>query len=299
MFAGILPAQLTGVLTFFLMWVNTVLWGGLIVLPSLFKFLIPIEASRRLCSRIAVRFATNWVAGNRLVWALLHRADGHLTLEGTLDPSKNYLLVCNHQEWTDILILFNAFHARTPLLRFFMKYELLYVPIVGTGCWAMDFPFMKRHTRAEIEANPTLAQEDLETTRRACEVYKTEPVTVVNFLEGTRFSEAKRLLKQSPYQHLLRPKSAGMAFALGALGDQLDGIIDVTLVYRPVTGSRAWSWFCGQQEQLALHAVVRPIPPEMIAGSYDTDAAFRAQFQDWVNDLWAQKDARFERLRAT
>jgi 1-acyl-sn-glycerol-3-phosphate acyltransferase len=160
----------------------------------------------------------------------------------------------------------------------------------------MDFPFMKRHSREAIAANPALRNEDLETTRRACEIYKTEPVTVVNFLEGTRFNEAKRIAKKSPYRHLLRPKSAGMAFALNALGDQFAGIIDVTLAYRPTTKYLWWSWLCGEQDTLCLHVDVRPIPTDLIHGNYDSDPEYRARFQSWVNDLWEQKDRRLGRL---
>lgn len=292
-----LPTPLIGVLTFVAMLASLILWGGLIMPLALLKLLIPVPAWRRQCSRGAVWLAQQWVATNQLIVHLLHPQHWQLDIRGDLDPRKNYLLVCNHQEWTDIVVLFNAFHGRVPLLRFFLKHELLYVPFIGTGCWAMDFPFMKRHTREQIAANPALRHEDLETTRRACEIYRSEPVTVVNFLEGTRFSEAKRLAKQSPYRRLLRPKSAGVSFALNVMGDQFAGLIDVTLAYRDTGGkSLLWSWLCGEQGGLILRADLLPIPAELVHGDYEGDAEFRARFQAWVNDLWAKKDASLERL---
>ena len=292
-----LPAPLIGVLTFAAFLVSLIFWGGLILPAALLKLLIPISAWRRLCGRYAVRCASQWVATNRLIVHLLHPQHWQLDIRGDLDPRKNYLLVCNHQEWTDIVVLFNAFHGRVPLLRFFLKHELLYVPFLGTACWTMDFPFMKRHTREQVAANPALRQEDLDTTRRTCEIYRREPVTVVNFLEGTRFSDSKRLSTQSPYRHLLRPKSAGVSFALNVMGDQFAGLIDVTLAYRDTGGKGLlWSWLCGEQGGLIVRADLMPIPQELLQGDYEGDADFRTRFQAWINDLWSKKDASLQRL---
>lgn len=298
MFATFLPAPLIGVLTFITMALSLAFWGGLIIPLALLKLLVPITPFRRACSRWAVVLATQWVATNSLIFHALHPMRWQLDFRDALDPRKNYLLICNHQEWTDIVILFDIFHHRTPLLRFFLKHELLFVPFLGTACWAMDFPFMKRHTREQIAANPARRSEDLETTRRACEVYRTEPVTVVNFVEGTRYSEAKRIEKQSPYQRLLRPKSAGLSFTLNAMGEQFAGLIDVTLAYQPTAGkSLLWSWLCGEQGGLSLRANLIPIPAALMHGNYEDDSAYRASFQTWLNELWAKKDIDLGQMR--
>jgi 1-acyl-sn-glycerol-3-phosphate acyltransferase len=295
MLSILLPAPIVGLITFIVLFASLVLSFSLILPGALIK-LIPHPPLQRACSRYCVWVATQWASNNQILFRLIHAAQWEVDIRGKLDPKRSYMLVCNHQTWADIVILFDAFHGRVPLLRFFLKYELIYLPIIGTACWAMDFPFMKRHTREAIEANPALRNEDLETTRRACEIYKAEPVTVVSFLEGTRFTEAKRIANQSPYRHLLRPKSAGMSFALNALGDQFAGIIDVTLAYRSTTKYLWWSWLCGEQDNLALHIDVRPLPADLVIGNYEGDAEFRTRFQAWVNDLWTKKDARLDRL---
>lgn len=291
-----LPGPVVGALTFTALFGNLVLWGGLILLVSPLK-LIPHEPTRRAVSSVVLSFATQWQGLNKIIYRLFHpvswQVDERLS---RLDPRKSYLIIANHQSWADILVLFDLLHLRLPFLRFFLKRELLYVPFIGTACWALDMPFMKRHSREAVAANPALRGEDLETTRRACEVYREQPVGLVNFLEGTRFTEAKRLAKQSPYRHLLRPKSAGLSFTLNAMGEQFGGIIDVTIAYRPSHRSVAWSWFCGEQDQLAIHADLLPIPADLIHGDYEGDAEFRARFQAWVNGLWSRKDARLERL---
>lgn len=295
MLSILLPAPIIGLITFTVL-LASLLWAFALIIPGALIKLIPYQPLQRACSRYCVWVATQWASNNQVLFRLIHPAQWDLDIRGQLDPKRSYLVVCNHQTWADIVILFDVFHGRVPLLRFFLKQELKYVPIIGIGCWAMDFPFMKRHSKEAIAANPSLRNEDLETTRRACEIYRSEPVTVVNFLEGTRFSEAKRIARKSPFRHLLRPKSAGLSFALNALGDQFAGIVDVTLAYRPTTKYLWWSWLCGEQDNLSLHVDLRPLPAELIGGNYEADPEFRAKFQAWVNDLWTKKDARLDRL---
>jgi 1-acyl-sn-glycerol-3-phosphate acyltransferase len=295
MFSILLPGPLVGLITLIALLATTVAVFAFL-LPAILLKLIPYAPLRRGCSRYCVGVAAQWVAANQLLFRLIHPIQWQIDLRGKFDPRRSYLLICNHQSWADILLLFDVLHGRVPLPRFFLKQQLIYVPIIGAACWAMDFPFMKRHSKDAIAVNPALRHEDLETTRRACEIYKSEPVTVVNFLEGTRFSETKRLNGSSPYRYLLRPKSGGMSFALNAMGDQFAGLIDVTIAYRQTQKPLLWSWLCGEQDDLALRAEVTPIPAELIHGDYEHDAEFRARFQTWINELWTRKDARLGRL---
>jgi 1-acyl-sn-glycerol-3-phosphate acyltransferase len=260
--------------------------------------LLPWRPAQDVLRRVAVGFADNWAATIRLISRLLHAPEWEVDWRATLDPRKSYLLVSNHQSWADIPILADLFYGRAPFPRFFLKRELLWMPIIGAGCWAMDFPFMKRHSREAVTANPALRNEDVAATRRACEIFKTAPVTVVNFAEGTRFTEAKRLARQSPFRHLLRPKSAGLSFTLNAMGEQFDGLIDVTFAYRQTDKPLLWSWLCGEQNHLAVHVDLVDIPADLIHGDYDGDAEFRARFQEWINGVWARKDARLETMHS-
>src|SRR3546814_15140796 len=140
----------------------------------------------------------NWVSANKLVFRLLHAVQWQIDIRTPLDPTRNYLLISNHQSWADILLLFDILHGRVPFPRFFLKHQLLYVPVIGMACWAMDFPFMRRYTKAQLEARPELKGQDVEATRRACEVYKHDTVTVIHFLAATRFTAAKPTTNKPP-----------------------------------------------------------------------------------------------------
>jgi len=289
-----LPAPVIGVLTFTAMLLALLL----IVMPPMFplmvlKLLLPIPWLRKhLSAWIGWLANTLWLGADRVIFNTLHGPRGNVRIDGVLDPARSWLIVSNHQSWADILILFDVFKGKVPFPRYFMKRSLLWIPLLGFICWALDMPFMKRNSAEAIAKNPGLRNEDLETTRAFCEKFKQRPITVVNFLEGTRFTPHKARVKQSPYRHLLRPKSAGFSFTLNAMGEQFAGLIDATVVYQPTRSghSKLWSFLCGEQNEAFVSVRVRPLPVELLGGNYQDDAEFRERFQHWVNGLWAEKD---------
>ena len=227
---------------------------------------------------------------HRIHWVILG-------LEG-LAPDGWYLVTSNHQSWADIPVVQKVLNRRVPMLKFFLKQELIWVPVLGLAWWALDFPFMKRYSREEVRANPELGGVDLDRTRRACEKFRSTPVSVFNFLEGTRFSEAKHARQESPYTHLLKPRAGGAAFVLGALGDQVRTILDVTLVY-PQGQPGAWDLLAGHLHTIVVDVRSIPVPEEFLGGDYTGDAAFRTAFQKWIGELWREKDERIAKLLAT
>ena len=156
-----------------------------------------------------------------------------------------YLVNCNHQSWADIFVLQHLLNRRIPMLKFFLKQQLIYVPVIGLAWWALDFPFMKRHGKAELRKRPELRGQDAEATRRACEKFALVPTSVMNFAEGTRFTAAKHRSQSSPYRHLLKPKAGALALALNAMGEHFHSLIDVTIVY-PGGAPNFWEFVCGK-----------------------------------------------------
>jgi len=201
-----------------------------------------------------------------------------------------YLVSSNHQSWVDILVLQKVFHRRVPFLKFFLKRQLLYVPVMGLAWWALDFPFMRRGTGSRSA--------DLATARKACEKFRLVPTSVMNFLEGTRFSPAKRDRQGSPYRHLLKPKVGGLATALSAMGERFDALLDVTIVY-PGGVPTFWDLLSGKVREVVVRVRELEIPKDLLGGDYEGDPVFRARMQAWVQAMWADKDARIEALIAS
>lgn len=278
------------VLALVAMFINTLA----LVLPlyalAILKFLLPINGIRVVLSRALVVIAETWIGINSLIINTFSGVKWQLEGVDTLDRDQWYFVISNHQSWADILVLQTSLNRRIPFLKFFLKQELIKVPLLGLAWWALDFPFMKRYSREEIEKNPSLKGKDLETTRKACEKFAHFPTSVMNFLEGTRFTPAKHDKQQSPYTHLLKPKSGGAAFTLNAMAGQLRTLVDVTIVYPAGADKSLFSFLGGTIREIQVIVHQREIPEWASRGDYENDAAFREQFQAWVSDIWSEKD---------
>ena len=278
-----------GVFVSLLLVINTFLWGTPILILGVFKLLLRGQARLRVITT-AVGFATGWVRNNNLIF------DGFLPtkwdtsgIDG-LRRDGHYLMLSNHVSWTDIFVLQRTFRGVAPFLRFFTKQEFIWFPIVGQACWALDFPFMKRYTREYLARHPEKRGEDLETTRRACRRYRNMPVTVLNFVEGTRFNGQKKQEQDSPYQYLLKPRVGGLAFVLASLGDLLEGVIDVTIAY-PGENFSAWDFVCGRIPRITVRVRQLRVPPEFSSAAILEPGPERERFRNWIETIWSEKDA--------
>lgn len=289
-----LPASIRGVLSLLLLILNTLFWFSLLLPCALIK-LLPLPALQAWLTRVMIRIAETWMLGNSGWMRLAGRTEWDVQGHEQLDHDGWYLVTSNHQSWVDILVLQHNLNRRMPMLKFFLKQELIWVPIIGLCWWALDFPFMKRYSKAYLAKHPEKAGQDLLATQRACEKFKTTPVAVFNFLEGTRLTPEKHAEQNSPYRYLLKPKSGGVAFVLDAMGDQLRSLVDITIHY-PDGSPTFWDLLSGRIRKVVMRCQTRPIPAEFLGKDYQNDAAFRAEFQTWVNQLWAEKDAELTQL---
>lgn len=199
-------------------------------------------------------------------------------------------MISNHLSWTDIVVLCSVFKDRIPMPKFFLKQQLLYVPFVGMACWALDMPFMRRYTREYLLRHPEKRGQDLETTRRSCSKFKYNPTTVVNYVEGTRFTPEKCRQTRSPYQHLLQPKTGGIAYTLAAMGEQFENIIDVTLAYPDNLEKPFRDMLMGRMKRIVVKVNILPMN-EQVTGDYFNDKQYKRQFNQWLNTVWEEKDA--------
>ena len=289
---------LTGLVVILLLLLNTLVLIGPMMLLALLKLVLPGQRLRDLCSRGVMWIAETWAEIDKLIFATFTPTIWDIRGGENLRQDTSYLVISNHQSWVDIPALVQAFNRKTPYFKFFLKKELIWVPFLGLAFWALDYPFMKRYSKAFLEKNPHLKGKDLEITRTACERFKRMPVTVVNYLEGTRFTPAKQAQQGSPYRYLLKPKAGGVAFVLAALGEQLDAILDVTLVYPEGCIPGFWDLASGQVSKVIVDIHTRQLDPALWSGDYENDPEFRQFVQGWVSKLWEEKDARIGALRA-
>ena len=292
-----LPGTLRGVLIVLIIIINTIVCFPFLMSVALLKFIIPIPALSAICTKLAIQIATFWIGVNSSLFTIFLKIDWRINgLEG-LSKDEWYLVNCNHQSWADIPVVQKVFNRKIPMLKFFLKQELIWVPLLGLCWWALDFPFMKRSTPEQIKKNPSLAGKDLEVTRQACEKFKYTPVSVFNFMEGTRLTPSKHAKQGSPFEHLLKPKAGGAAFVLGSMGDVMHTMLDVTVLY-PNSPTNIWEMLCGKVSTVVVDIEKVEIPQAFLGKDYTSDPEFKVEFQAWVNELWIKKDKRITELKA-
>ena len=298
-----------GVAAMLLLSLNALLWCGLLFLAALVRPLLP-GLERKIAYGARLHPVVDcWVRGNLTIIRALRLT--RLTVHGAdrLRRDGWYLVLSNHQSWIDIIALQCGLLPHTPVLKFFTKQQLIWLPLIGLSCWVLDFPLMRRFSSAALAKNPALRRVDLETTRLACNRFRHAPTTILNFVEGTRFTEHKRTQQQSPFKHLLRPRAGGVGGVLATLGDRLDAIVDTTITYPSARRSDQadstdrggrdapptfWHFLCGQVPEVLVELRVMPVPADLIDGDYAEDEAYRTRIRNWLDRLWSEKDAHLD-----
>lgn len=276
--------SLRGVLAALFLAVNTAIWCVPLYIVGIVRFLLPIASVQKFLSGLMDLVIDGWVGGNRAMNAVLRLNYMDLSMQAPtpLSVRNRYLLICNHQSWADIIILQNTFRGILPPLKFFTKRELIWIPLLGPAMWLLGFPYVKRGGAGDRSA---MAQ--------SCAGFRNHPVTVLNFLEGTRSTAAKRARTDSPYAHLLAPKTGGMAFVLGEIGNHIDHIIDVTISY-PGEPPTFWEFLRGDCRVSRIHVETADVPVANDGQALDEVEA--ETLKQWTNERWQQKDAQLVEL---
>lgn len=246
-----------------------------------------------------IQITNSWLSVNNwLIDHVLPNTQWDISIDENLQLSMQgrYLMTCNHQSWVDTTVNQYFGLTRMPLTRFFTKWELIFIPFVGQAFKILGFPMMKRHSKAQIEKKPALKDRDMQEARKACQQLLSQPFTLLNYLEGTRFTKEKHDQQQSPYQHLLKPKAGGLALALNILGDQIDALVDMTIVYPDGVPGYSEFWL-GEVPRITVNLRKINIPDWVLGGNYEDDAEYRERFQQWVHELWLEKDQLIESMQ--
>jgi len=281
--------MIRGVIVFTLLVLGTAPIFGLFLLCGLPILLLPapgriaLRGPLILCGRLWIYFSTG-------VLRLFGIPAPEVAGDARLASDGRYLLLCNHRSWTDIMVLLQLFGPRMPFPRFIAKREMLWVPFIGLAIWMLDFPLVRRSAKT---SDPVRAAHDREAVARGCRRLGSGPFTLVIYPEGTRLSPDKQRKQQSPYRHLLLPRSGGIGVALEYLGPRLDGVLDVTIGYADPRLSY-WSYLCGRGGKVRAQIERYPVPRRLL----DLEGeAGREVLQEWLGSVWQAKDLRLQHWR--
>ena len=281
-------SALIGVTAFIFVLLNTLFWCIFLLSFAILKLLLPIESWKIFFTKLIIFIGECWIFCNKAWINLLHKPKWKVNGFQKLDSKNWYLVTANHQSWADIFVLQSITNRNIPMLKFFMKDVLKWVPIIGLAWWALDMPFLKRYTKDQLEKNPKLRGRDIEQMKKSFGRYSRYPVSIFSFAEGTRFTEDKKLKQKSPYQKLLLPKTGGIALALSTM-PYIKSFINFTIKYDSEHRT-FWKFLCGKMNDVTVEVEIIEIPESFFGNDYLNDESFRQEIKGWLNQIWLKKD---------
>lgn len=235
-----------------------------------------------------------WTGNNRHMFKALKTSDVqvHWPEREQMSDQNWYLVVANHQSWTDIVLLQTHLFGTLPPLKFFTKDTLIWIPFIGLAMKVLGFPYVKRATKEQIRANPKLRTADRDNTLAACEGFKNHPTCILNFVEGTRRTPEKAARQSGDFKHLLRPKIGGLGYVIEGMDDYITELVDVTIVY-PDGVPTFWGYLQGKCPRVIIEVQPHTLPAAL---KQPGDVERKAALGQWLNGLWRNKDARISEL---
>jgi len=265
-----------------------IFWSSLLFLVGLVRLIMPSKSWKTLWTSVTIFLGETCISFNNAWIKFLLRPSISITGMENLKKDYWYIATSNHQSWGDIFILQKITNKKVPLLRFFMKDVLKWIPIVSIVGWALDMPFLKRYSKEQIDKNPSLRGKDLEQMKKAFKRLETNPGTVFSFAEGTRFTQLKHKDQNSPFENLLSPKAGGIGVALSTM-PFITTLLDLSISYNSDSKS-FWSFLCGGMSDIKIKVRTIEIPEDLLNKDYSKDSQYRDDLKDWLNKIWEEKD---------
>jgi len=287
-------SSLVGSITFFLILIELIIGFGTLAIINIPRAVIPLKAFKVFLAKISNKIGDLTVYGLKLIMLLMHGNNIQVISDETYDMNKWYMAMSNHQSWADIFVLLTVANKKIPLLKFFMKKELWWIPFVFLANKTLNMPFVNRHSKKAIEKDPSLRTKDYENTLKSCKRFLRAPSTIFSYAEGTRLTPEKHKVQKSKYKNLLQPKIGGMATALSAM-PKIDTLIDFSVVYKSKKRG-AWSFLNGEMKDVKVFIKSHKIPENLKNRNYGSDDLYREEFKMWIEEIWDEKDKKIDEL---
>jgi len=290
----VIKSNLVGLITFLLILVELIIGFGTLAIINIPRAVIPLKSFKLFLAKISNKIGDLTVYGLKLIMLLMHGNNIQVINNEKYDMNKWYMAMSNHQSWADIFVLLTVANKKIPLLKFFMKKELWWIPFVFLANKTLNMPFVNRHSKKAIEKNPSLRTKDYENTLKSCKRFLRAPSTIFSYAEGTRFTSEKHKAQNSKYKNLLQPKIGGMATAISAM-PEIDTLINFSVVYKSKKRS-AWSFLNGEMKDVKVFIKSYKIPENLKNRNYGSDHLYRDEFKEWIEEIWDEKDRKIDEL---
>ena len=291
----LIKSSLVGFITLILIIIELTIGFGTLAIVNVPRAVFPFKSLKIKLAKVSNSIGEYTVYGLKIIMKIMHRDSMQVFDNNEFDKNNWYMAISNHQSWADIFILLVAAHKRIPLLKFFMKKELAWIPFIFLANKTLNMPFVNRHSKKELEKNPNLRNKDYENTLKACKRFLRSPSTIFSYAEGTRNDAIKHKAQNSPYKNLLKPRIGGIATALSAMPN-INVLVDYSVVYKSEKRG-AWSFLKGDMKDVKVLVRKYDIPENLKNKNYSTDAEYRENFKNWIEAIWIEKDQEIERLK--
>ena len=291
----LIKSSLVGFITLILIIIELTIGFGTLAIVNVPRAVFPFKSLKIKLAKISNSIGEYTVYGLKIIMKIMHRDSMQVFDNNEFDKNAWYMAISNHQSWADIFILLVAAHKRIPLLKFFMKKELAWIPFIFLANKTLNMPFVNRHSKKELEKNPNLRNKDYENTLKACKRFLRSPSTIFSYAEGTRKDATKHKAQNSPYKNLLKPRIGGIATALSAMPN-INVLVDYSVVYKSEKRG-AWSFLKGDMKDVKVLVRKYDIPENLKNKNYSTDAEYRENFKNWIEAIWIEKDQGIDRLK--
>lgn len=286
-----LPWPVLLVINLILIPLNSIIIATPMTLLGIVRFCLPLKPVLKLIEKCNSLLYRIWVINNNLAIRLTNKISWHISGDTVPVIRKSCIVISNHLSWADILVISMLYGGKLPITKFFMKHSLIYIPFVGLACYAIGMPFLRRYPKEKLLKNPKLRIKDIRTTKAACRRLALSPSTLINFVEGTRYTPIKAKAARSPYDHLMPPKVASVAIALGEIGKDIDFVVDTTLNYpnNAYPHKPFIDLLKGRLTDICADIRLVKITPELV-GDYLNDKNFKHEFTMHMREVWKHKD---------
>ena len=291
-----IKSSFVGLITFILIVVILIIGFGTLTIINIPRIIIPFKFFKVFLSKVSNYIGDITVYGLKLIMLIMHGNNINVIDDNDdYDRDKWYMAMSNHQSWADIFILLVVANYKIPLLKFFMKKELWWIPFIFLANKTLNMPFVNRHSKDAIEKDPSLRMKDYKNTLKSCKRFLRSPSTIFSYAEGTRFTKEKHANQNSPYKNLLIPKTGGLATSLSAITN-IDTLVDYSIVYKS-NKRDAWSFLSGEMKNVTVLVKKYEIPNSLKNKNYSEDRVYREDFKTWIEKIWQSKDNNIEKLK--
>ena len=259
--------------SFLFVTINLLAWLPLLALMTLLRIVLPFRSIKNITFTVvdwvyrSAVFIDAWWLTN--VLRLRFDIEDEDSVLAELTKHDSPLIISNHQSWFDVFVLQSIISRRGPILKFLIKQELVWVPVLGWVCLVLDFPRLKR-----LRDEATRSR-DREVTLQASLKLPEEPGALMLFPEGTRKHSTKDKVRTSPYRNLLKPKVGGFDVIVKSVPKNTR-LLDISIRYGEADVN-CWRCMGGCVDSIRIRVKATKI----------------AQIEDsasWLKNCWHEKD---------